>query len=299
MERNFLWLCGFRVQITPMMQITPSVPLPSYLHKMGVASIGSPTTRYTFSTHFLHTMDRINPKLFSWKKLRPAFLQCFFASALVGLTATISNASPYGTWLSKPQIMFHLSNGTLDPAMQRMRAQQYRVVFLDFRNVSDLDQQKVARAARQSQLMPVAWIQSPQFRSLSVRQLIDEGKHTDGIQVDDHYFANYSPSDFYALRSQYTKQIFCSIQPFQAAQVPRTGCNQLDVQCYSPVKFKQCVGLADRLRAVPSLSTQNTLGYREQMGGRSFNVFLWPHSDEFVVRGPAQNVKVTSGSTGL
>lgn len=250
-------------------------------------------------------MDRINPKPSSWTKLRPTFLQCFFTSALVGLTAAIAlhqesaNASPYGTWLSKPQIMFHLSNGTLGPAMQRMRAQQYKVVFLDFRNVSALDQQKVAQAARQSQLMPVTWIQSPQFRALSVRQLIDEGKYTDGIQVDDHYFANYSLSDFYALRSQYTKQIFCSIQPFQAAQVPRAGCNQIDVQCYSPVKFKQCVGLADRLRAVPSLSTQNTLGYRDRMGERSFNVFLWPHSDEFVVRGPAQNVKVTSGSTGF
>jgi hypothetical protein len=266
------------------------------LQRMGIESIGSSSTGYTFSTHFLHTMYRLNPKPSSWTKLGPAFVKCFFASALVGLTASIANASPYGTWLSKPQIMFHLSNGTLGPALQRMRAQQYRVVFLDFRNVSALDQQKVAQAARQSQLMPVTWIQSPQFRALSVQQLIDEGKYTDGIQVDDHYFAHYSLSDFYALRSQYTKQIFCSIQPFQAANVPPTGCNQIDVQCYSPIKFKQCVGLADRLRAVPSLSAQNTMGYREQMGERSFNVFLWPHSDEFVVREPAQKLEVTSWS---
>jgi hypothetical protein len=269
------------------------------LDGMGVEFIGSSVTGYTFNTHFLDIMYRFNRKPASWTKLRPAFIQCFLTSALVGLTASIANALPYGTWLSKPQIMFHLSNGTLGPALQRMRAQQYRVVFLDFRNVSALDQQKVAQAARQSQLMPVTWIQSPQLRSLSVQQLVDEGRYTDGIQVDDHYFTHYSLSDFYALRSQYTKQIFCSIQPFQAASVPPTGCNQIDVQCYSPVKFKQCVGLADRLRAVPSLSAQNTMGYREQMGERSFNVFLWPHSDEFVVREPVQKVEVTSWSPGF
>ncbi len=250
-------------------------------------------------------MYRPNPKPSAWTKLGPASLKFFLTSALVGLTAAIAlhqesaNASPYGTWLSKPQIMFHLSNGTLGPALQRMRAQQYRVVFLDFRHVSDLDQQKVAQVARQSQLMSITWIQSPQFRSLSVQQLMDEGRHTDGIQVDDHYFTHYSRSDFYALRSQYRKQIFCSIQPFQAAIVPPTGCNQIDVQCYSPVKFKQCMGLADRLRAVPSLSTQNTLGYRNLMGERSFNVFLWPHTDEFVNRQPDQKVGVTTWSNGL
>ena len=55
----------------------------------------------------------------------------------------------------------------------------------------------------------------------------------------------------------YAKPIFCSIQPFQASLVPRTGCNQLDVQCYTAQQFPHCLQVADRL------------------GGRSFNTFLW------------------------
>jgi hypothetical protein len=226
-------------------------------------------------------------------KLRSSLLQCILASIFVGFTAAIAEALPNGTWLSKPQIMFHLSNATLGPVMERVRAQRYRVVFLDFRNVSDLDQQRVVQTVRQNQLIPVAWIQSPQFRALSVQQLAEEGQYTDGIQVDDHFFTHYSRSAFYALRSQYKKPIYCSIQPFQAALVPPSGCNQVDVQCYSPISVKQCVGLADRLRAITSLSAQNTLGYRDLMGERSFNVFLWPHSDEFVRREPVQTLEVT------
>jgi hypothetical protein len=232
-------------------------------------------------------------------RLRSSFFQACLASVLVGVTATVADALPNGTWFSKPQIMFHLSNGTLGPVMERVRAQRYRVVFLDFRNVSDQDQQRVAQTVRAYQLMPVTWIQSPQFRALSVQQLMDEGKHTDGIQVDDHYFAHYSRSAFYALRSQYPKPIFCSIQPFQAALVPPSGCNQVDVQCYTPVSLRQCVGLADRLKAVTSLSSQNTLGYGEVIGRRSFNVFLWPHSDEFSGRRTEQPTEVTSWKTGL
>ncbi len=226
-------------------------------------------------------------------KLRSSLLQCVLALAFVGFTAAIAEALPNGTWFSKPQIMFHLSNATLGPVMERVRAQRYRIVFLDFRNVSELDQQRVVQTVRQNQLVPVAWIQSPQLRALSVQQLVEEGQYTDGIQVDDHFFTHYSRSAFYALRSQYRKPIYCSIQPFQAASVPPTGCNQIDIQCYSPINLTQCVGLADRLKAVTSLSAQNTLGYRDLMGGRSFNVFLWPHSDEFVRRDPIQTLEVT------
>lgn len=232
-------------------------------------------------------------------KVRSSLLQCVLASAFVGFAAAIADALPNGTWFSKPQIMFHLSNATLDPVMQRVRAQRYRVVFLDFRNVSDRDQQRVAQTVRQNQLVPVAWIQSPQFRALSVQQLADEGQHTDGIQVDDHFFTHYSRSAFYALRSQYRKPIYCSIQPFQATLVPPSGCNQIDVQCYSPINVRKCVGLADRLRAITSLSAQNTLGYRDLMGERAFNVFLWPHSDEFVRREPIHNLKITELSNKL
>jgi hypothetical protein len=233
-------------------------------------------------------MHQFNRKLTTWPRLYPLFVQTALASILVGFSAAVATAQPYGTWLSKPQIMFHLSNKTLGSAMARMRAQQYRVVFLDFRHVPPAYQQQVAQMARRNYLMPIAWIQSPQLRSLSVQQMINEGHYTDGIQVDDHFFTNYSTSFFYVLRSQYRKPIFCSIQPFQAAKVPRSGCNQLDVQCYSAPGFKKCVELADRLRATTSLSTENTFGLRDRMGGRSFNVFLWPHSDEFVTRAPVQ-----------
>jgi hypothetical protein len=244
-------------------------------------------------------MARPNHNPASWLKLRLSLVPCLLASALMGVSSAVANALPNGTWFSKPQIMFHLSNGTLGPVMERVRAQRYRVVFLDFRNISDLDQQKVAQTARDYQLIPVTWIQSPQFRALSVQQLIDEGKYTDGIQVDDHYFAHYSQRDFRALRSQYTKPIYCSIQPFQAAILPSGGCNQIDVQCYSAITLRQCVGLADRLKAVTSLSSQNTLGFGDVIGGRSFNVFLWPHSDEFAGQKTGQQVEATSVSTGL
>jgi hypothetical protein len=244
-------------------------------------------------------MDRLNRKPASGLRLHLPLVSCFLASALVGITAAVTNALPNGTWFSKPQIMFHLSNGTLGPVMERVRAQRYRVVFFDFRNVSGVDQQRVAQMARDYQLIPVTWIQSPQLRALSVQQLVDEGRYTDGIQVDDHYFAHYSRRDFYALRSQYAKPIYCSIQPFQAEQVSTAGCNQVDVQCYSAITLRQCVGLADRLKAVTSLSAQNTLGFGEIIGGRSFNVFLWPHSDEFAGRKPGQPAEVTNVSTGL
>jgi hypothetical protein len=243
-------------------------------------------------------MARPNHKPASWLKLSLSLVPCFLASALVSVSAAVADALPNGTWFSKPQIMFHLSNGTLAPVMERVRAQRYRVVFLDFRNVSDLDQQKVTQTARDYQLIPVAWIQSPQFRALSVQQLVEEGKYTDGIQVDDHYFTHYSQRDFRALRSQYMKPIYCSIQPFQAGVVSTAGCNQVDVQCYSAITLKQCVGLADRLKAVTSLSAQNTLGFGEIIGGRSFNVFLWPHSDEFAGR-KSEQPGVTNVSTGL
>jgi hypothetical protein len=241
-------------------------------------------------------MAQPDRKLSTWSRLYCILLQSCLASALVGWSAAAATAQPYGTWLSKPQIMFHLSNRTLGSAMARMRAQQYRVVFLDFRHVSPADQQRVAQTARQNYLMPITWIQSPQLRSLSVPQMINEGRYTDGIQVDDHFFTNYSQNFFYSLRSQYRKPIFCSIQPFQAAKVPRSGCNKLDVQCYSAKGFKKCVELADKLGAIPSLSTENTLSYRHNTGGRSYNVFLWPHSNEFISRSPARRIETNSSN---
>jgi hypothetical protein len=48
------------------------------------------------------------------------------------------------------------------------------------------------------------------------------------------------------------------------------------VQCYTSQTFQRCVGLADRLGAVVSLSTKHTLRYRGTLGKRSFNTFLWP-----------------------
>jgi hypothetical protein len=212
------------------------------------------------------------------------------AATLLGLFPEVIQARPNGTWLSKPQIDFHLSSNTLDPAMQRIRAQQYQFVFLDFRNISEQDQQTVANTARKYQLSPIVWIQSPQYRQLSIPQLIHEARNADGLQVDDHFFSHYSQSSFYQLRANYPKRIFCSIQPFQAKVVPRSGCDQLDVQCYTPETFETCVGLADRLRAVTSLSSTNTLGYYNRLGGRWFNVFLWPHTNEFVsIQPPPQS----------
>ncbi len=239
-----------------------------------------------------------NPR---WMKIRPFLIHCLIASTVVGLTTAVvkAEARPNGTWLSKPQIMFHLSNATLGSVMERMKAQRYRVVFLDFRNVSNQDQQRVAQTVRQYQLVPVAWIQSPQYRTLSMQQIVDEGRYADGIQVDDHFFANYSRKEFRQLRSLYSKQIYCSIQPFQAALLPLTGCNQRDVQCYAPINLKKCVRLADTLKAVTSLSSQNTLGYRDRIGERSFNVFLWPYSNEFATRAPAPHAESTSWRTGF
>lgn len=214
-------------------------------------------------------------------KATATLLQGAIAALLVTLAPSVAQAVPNGTWLSKPQIWFHTSNNTLDPVMARMRSQRYRYVFLDVRNVSDDVQQLVTSKIRAYNMVPIVWIQSPQLRSMSVRDLIHEARHADGLQVDDHFFTNYSRYDFNQLRAHYRKPIFCSIQPFQSKVVPRTGCNQIDVQCYTPQTLKNCIGLADRLRAITSLSTENTLKYRSQLAGRSYNVFLWPHTNEF------------------
>jgi hypothetical protein len=159
--------------------------------------------------------------------------------------------------------------------MADIRGSDFKVVFLDVRKVSEAMQQEAAQAARRQGLLPVVWVQSPQYRGLRIDQLVAEARHGDAIQVDDHFFANYSLEDFYLLRRLYPKPIFCSIQPFQASLLPTAGCNQLDVQCYSAPQFQQCLKLADRLGAVVSLSSENTLKYRSQLGERSFNTFLW------------------------
>jgi hypothetical protein len=186
---------------------------------------------------------------------------------------------PNGTWLSKPQIRFHSSTNTLSQVMQDIKRQQYKVVFLDFRGVSDELQQKVSQEAREQNLIPVVWIQSPQYRSLTVSDLIYEARHGDGIQVDDHFFANYSRRQLQSLSYQYNKPIFCSIQPFQAKLVSDGLCNQLDVQCYTSNNFRNCIALADRLKAVVSLFDKQTFRYRQKLNGRRFNVFLWPYSE--------------------
>jgi hypothetical protein len=209
----------------------------------------------------------------------PAGLRVLAAAAAAGLLAagpSRAAAAPNGTWLSQPQIWFYSSRGLLHPLMARIRAEGYRVVFLDYRKVADGVQRQVAEAARRHGLLPVVWVQSPQYRRMGVADLVHAARHGDGIQVDDHFFAHYSPAAFQHLRQVYTRPIFCSIQPFQVGVLPRTGCNQLDVQCYTAQTFPGCVKLADRLGAVVSLSTANTLGHRAGLGGRAFNSFLWP-----------------------
>lgn len=69
-----------------------------------------------------------------------------FALALAPLLAT---AAPNGTWLSQPQIWYYSSTNRMGELMARIRAVRYRVVFLDYRKVSDATQQQVAREARQ------------------------------------------------------------------------------------------------------------------------------------------------------
>ncbi len=212
------------------------------------------------------------------------FSKSVAATAFLVLAPQIAQAAPSGTWLSQPQIRYHVSSNTLTQAMAKIQQQKYKVVFLDFRNVSDDVQKKVSQVARQHQLKPVVWIQSPQLRSLTVSQLVDEARHTDGLQVDDHYFSHYSQQDFFKLRAAYTKPIYCSIQPFQAKQLPSGGCNQVDVQCYTPSSLGKCLKLADRLKAVPSLSSLSAKGtyqHRQKLGVRRFNVFLWPYSNTF------------------
>ncbi|MGB5136350.1 MAG: hypothetical protein WBN89_14380 [Prochlorococcaceae cyanobacterium] len=196
-------------------------------------------------------------------------------AAALALGAAAVQAAPNGTWLSQPQIWYYANRQSLNGVMAQIRASNYRVVFLDVRKVSDAMQQEAAEAARSQGLLPVVWVQSPQYRGLRIEELVHEARHGDGIQVDDHFFANYTLADFYLLRQLYTKPIFCSIQPFQVGLVPRAGCNQLDVQCYTGQQFQHCLKVADRLGAVVSLSTQNTLGEQSRLGGRLFNTFLW------------------------
>ncbi len=211
------------------------------------------------------------------RELGVAGCRSLAAGLTVGLTlsAAAVQAAPNGTWLSQPQIWYYASRQSLNGVMAEIRGNDFKVVFLDVRKVSDLMQRETAQAARRQGLLPVVWVQSPQYRALGISDLVQEARHGDGIQVDDHFFANYSLEDFYLLRRLYPKPIFCSIQPFQASLVPTAGCNQLDVQCYSAKQFQQCLRLANRLGAVVSLSSENTLRYRSQLGDRSFNTFLW------------------------
>jgi hypothetical protein len=200
----------------------------------------------------------------------------FVSVASLLLAPKIAIAAPNGTWLSQPQIWFYASTNKLEQVLTEIRTQRYKVVFLDYRKVPDAMQQQVSQEVRRQGLIPVVWVQSPQYRSMSIPELVNAARYGDGIQVDDHFFNHYTLSDFYALRRLYTKPIFCSIQPSQVALSPRGGCNQVDVQCYASNGFQSCVKLADQLGAVVSLSTTDTLGQRETLGERRFNTFLWP-----------------------
>lgn len=198
------------------------------------------------------------------------------------LSTEVAGAAPNGTWLSQPQIWFYTSTNRLEQVLSQMRIQRYKVVFLDYRKVPEGMQQRVSQEVRRQGLTPIVWVQSPQFRSMSVTEIVQAAIYGDGLQVDDHFFTHYTLRDFYTLRRQYTKPIFCSIQPNQVSLAPPGGCNQLDVQCYASNGFQNCVKLADRLGAVVSLSVTETLGYQNTLGERRFNTFLWPSSNESI-----------------
>lgn len=206
----------------------------------------------------------------------------FCVGTLLAGVPLAAQASPNGAWLSKPQIWFHSSNQTLDAVMARMQKEQYDYVFLDYRNVDDEMRQQVSESAQRHDLSPIVWIQSPQLRAMTVEDMIQEATYADGLQVDDHFFANYSQQDFQTLRARYDKKIFCSIQPFQVNKIPVSGCDQLDVQCYTPASFQQCMALANNLNAVLSLSSTSTISHQPQLWGRAHNVFLWPHSNDYM-----------------
>jgi hypothetical protein len=200
----------------------------------------------------------------------------FSLASLLVLAPEVLGAVPNGTWLSKPQIWYYTTTHQLEQIFTKMRFQQYKVVFLDYRKVSEQMQQQVSTEVRRQGLTPVVWVQTPYYRSLSIPELAYEARYGDGIQVDDHFFSHYTLREFYALRRLYTKPIYCSIQPSQVKLAPPGGCNQIDVQCYASNGFESCVKLAEQLGAVVSLSTSETLGYHEQLGDRRFNMFLWP-----------------------
>jgi hypothetical protein len=204
------------------------------------------------------------------------------SAAWLMLLPNVVSAMPNGTWLSQPQIWFYRSTHQLEQVMAQIRTQHYKVVFLDYRKVPEVMQQQVSYEARSQGLTPVVWVQSPQYRSMTIPDLVNEARYGDGIQVDDDFFSHYTLKDFYALRRLYTKPIFCSIQPRQVALAPPGGCNQIDVQCYANNGFQNCVKIADQLGAVVSLSVTETLGYQNALGERRFNTFLWPTNTESV-----------------
>lgn len=231
------------------------------------------------STNFRHNHKFIT-LIYRFCLTRTESLLRILAVIFIGLLLSSGNAIagiPNGTWLSKPQIRFYSSNNSLGQLMTDIKNEGYRIVFLDFRGISDQLQQEVSNKAREQGLMPVVWIQSPQYRSLNIAEIIEAARYGDAIQVDDHFFTHYTPQEFQSLYFKYKKFIFCSIQPFQANKIQANGCNQLDVQCYAPKTFQSCLSLAERLNAVVSLSRENTFQYRDELGGRRFNVFLWPY----------------------
>ncbi|MFS6827358.1 hypothetical protein [Cyanobium sp. ATX-6F1] len=134
------------------------------------------------------------------------------AAAGLLLAPLAAGAAPNGTWLSQPQIWFYTSTNGISQVMAQIRAVHYNVVFLDYRKVSDPMQQQVAQEARRQGLMPVVWVQSPQYRSLTIPDLLHEARNGDGIQVDDHFlqttawpisigFVSSTPSRFSAVSS--------------------------------------------------------------------------------------------------
>ncbi|WP_228015178.1 hypothetical protein [Synechocystis salina] len=150
-------------------------------------------------------------------------LQKLLIGALTFFPTIALAGVPNGTWLSQPQIRFYANRNALDQVMRDIQSQGFRLVFLDFRGVSDQVQQQISQEARNHNLIPITWVQSPQLRALTIGQIIEEARHTDGLQVDDHFFANYSARDFEYLAHQYKKFIFAVFNHFKKPRCPAMG----------------------------------------------------------------------------
>ena len=94
----------------------------------------------------------------------------------MGLTFSAApvQTAPNGTWLSQPQIWYYASRQSLNDVMAEIRGSDFKVVFLDVRKVSEAMQREAAQAARRQGLLPVVWVQSPQYRALGISDLVQQ-----------------------------------------------------------------------------------------------------------------------------